>query len=295
MNIPYNIVKVLLLPFGLKNIAYIWTEFFAYNKIKRLYKWTSVSPNTDFLFINKNVKFNKTMWVYWKQGLDSAPLLVKKCIESQKRHKRDWDYIFLSEANIHNYVKLPAYIEEKHNSKKIGEAHYSDLLRIQLLIQYGGIWMDSTCFLSEEIPDYIENSDFFMFSTGNWWPWLITPSKSSNWFIKSKQNNELLIKTRNFLFEHWKNRNKPIHYFVFHLIFSILVDNDDSCKKIWEKVPFVSNLQPHLFQYSFYKEYDKTSYDYILKQCFIHKLNYKYSSNLISCLEYNNLKRFLDN
>jgi len=43
-------------------------------------------------------------------------------------------------------VELPGYIVEKWEKGRIPAAMFSDLLRVELLIKYGGTWIDSTVF-----------------------------------------------------------------------------------------------------------------------------------------------------
>ena len=45
----------------------------------------------------------------------------------------------------------------------ISNTHFSDLIRLNLLNQYGGTWIDSTCLQTEKIPDYIKNSNLFLY------------------------------------------------------------------------------------------------------------------------------------
>ena len=277
----------------MQDAARSYSEICAYKSIKKHKDWAYVSSEFETT-INSGVRINRTIWAFWRQGVENAPELVKKCIESQKKYASNWgyDYVLLSDENLNQYLKLPNYIEEKHKKKIIGEANYSDIIRSQLLIQYGGIWMDSTCFVTGEMPSHIKNASFFMFSTGNWWPWFLSPSKCSSWFIKADKGNELLIKTRNYMFEHWLQRNKILHYFVFHLSLSMLTEEDEQCMAIWEGMPFVNNLQPHLLMYSFHKTYNKEAFDYIISQSFIHKCTYKFKKELLETEE-NNLQHFL--
>ena len=85
---------------------------------------------------------------------------------------------------------------------KMGLAHTSDLIRTKLLIKYGGVWADPTCFcmrpLEEWLPGYMD-AGVFMFHR---------PGESriiSNWFIASEQGNLLLKKLYDELCMYWNN------------------------------------------------------------------------------------------
>lgn len=283
----------MLWPFGLSDIASCWEERRAYKQVCKHLSWADKDYPVCTIY-NKSVVIDRTVWVYWRQGFENAPDIVKKCVTSISEHTRGWNLILLTENNLHEYVILPDFIEDKHNKGLISEAHFSDMVRTQLLIQYGGIWMDATCFMNGELPTLLDNVPFFMFSTANWWPALKSPSKCSNWFIKAEKGNQLLVKTRNFMFEHWRNRNKVIHYYVFHFALSALADSNKFCRQIWESMPFISNLQPHLFMFSFCKPYSKAQYDMVLNQCFVHKCTYKYDRKLLGETTENFLQHFLN-
>lgn len=259
----------------LKRLNGVRSQWFVHNQLKKFIEWRNVEPTFNSVF-NPSVRENQTIWVYWKQGLDSAPEIVKKCISSIKKQNDKYDIVVLDEKNLHNYVSLPDYIEHLHNKESIGEAAYSDLLRLQLCILYGGVWCDATCFFTKPIPDCIENADFFMFSR----PLLqeyCSPIEGSNWFIKAKKNNSLLKMVRNFLFEYYKKYDFLMNYFLFHIVMGLLIHNDKDCSRIWENKPYLCNMNPHVLQFSFTQEYTKERLDNCLSSCFVHKLTYKYT------------------
>ena len=291
-NIPYYFVKILLTPLGIKEVARYWKEKIGYKRVLNHIMWANADYNIYNEPQNHNVPVDP-IWIYWKQGFDNAPEIVKRCVESINKFKGNHDIVYLTMANIKEYVKLPDYIETKHDKGIISEAHYSDMVRLQLLIMYGGIWMDATCYNTDRLPKKVDEAPFFMFSSANWWPSIYNPSKCSNWYIKSHSSNGLLIKVRNFLFEHWSKRNKPLHYYVFHYALSALVDTDADCRRIWNAVPFISNIQPHALRYSWSDPYDEKKYKDILSQCFIHKCTYKFDKTLMAAKPINNLQYLL--
>ena len=108
------------------------------------------------------------VWVCWFQGMDQAPELVKKCFESLQRNLTDREIILITSDNMCNYVQFPDFILDKWKNGKITHTHMTDLLRLELLIKYGGMWVDSTVFCTrkrDEIPDYFFNSDLFFYQT----------------------------------------------------------------------------------------------------------------------------------
>lgn len=153
---------------------------------------------------------SRKIWVCWLQGMESAPVLVKVCFRSLLHHLKDRELILLTEENIAQYVTLPDDIEKKRRDGIIPMAHYTDMLRLELLIKYGGTWIDATVFCTgcpaenAEMAEMITNkdcmnlsdmmdADLFFFQQlrkgetrflgiSNWF---IT-SCSDNWVLKSK-------------------------------------------------------------------------------------------------------------
>lgn len=234
----------------------------------------------------------KFIWFLWQQGLDNAPELVKKCYESTIKYKEDYEVILLTKDNLHDYVELPDHVELLYKNKLMSEALYSDMIRLYLLINYGGIWRDATCFQTECYPSYVKESDFFMFSCNL----LFNKSKicCSSWFVKSQKRNDILVKTYNILCEYHLHHKMAIDYFLFHLVLTLVVRNDINCKEIWNKMPYVCNMNPHVFYFKWNMDYSERIYNHCFEQCFIHKLSWKYSENEINN-KGNMLNYFLEN
>ncbi len=98
------------------------------------------------------------VWVCWWQGEENMPELVRTCyrrlheiIDPGKMEIR-----LITLANYQEYIIFPAHIERKFAEKRITMATLSDMLRLSLLSQYGGWWVDATVYFTEPLPD-----DFF--------------------------------------------------------------------------------------------------------------------------------------
>lgn len=221
------------------------------------------------------VKPNQTVWAYWDTGIETAPAIVKKCLASTKKMaaRMGYDFVLLDKNNLHDYILLPDHIEQKHGKELIGEAHYSDILRISLLAEYGGIWADATLYASDVIPDYILHQPYFMFRAplfGN-----ASLGVCSSWFIIAQKGNVIARTVRDSLYRYWEKNNYIVDYFLFHLMLTWIVQNIKECKECWEAMPYISNQPPHLFMYSLHKPYSPEAYTHIVNTCFVHKLTYK--------------------
>lgn len=261
-------------------LNYVRQQWYCYNWLKKRLSWKDNNSWNVTLVNNKSVKANDTIFVYWKQGWDVAPPLVKICAESIRRQCGKHPVVFLDENTIREYVSFPNFIDECHEKGIIKEALFSDILRICLLINYGGIWCDATCLWTDPVPDYIENTPFFMFQKTKLPEWS-SPIKGSNWFLKADKNNQLLVSIRNFLFSYYAEKKDIINYYIFHLILAVLTDCDKTCATILSNTPYVCNMNPHVMQFSFSEKYTYSSFEQKKSQCFIHKLSYKYQPQLL--------------
>lgn len=233
------------------------------------------------------------IWIYWNNGIDNAPVIVKKCYESVL-HNLQGDYraVLLTADNINEYVNIPGYLYEKRKRGIFAEAHFSDFLRISLLYLYGGIWLDATCLLSSSIPSYVNESELFLFQT-NKLQETVSPIVCSNWFIKANKENYILGRLIQQLLGYWQQNDKLIHYYQFHLTLSAIVKTDTKAAAMWENIPYVCNMNPHVMLFSLSHDYSDFSWTHISNSCFVHKLTYKYDKTWESVSKKNILQHIL--
>lgn len=169
---------------------------------------------------------SKIVWFCWLQGMEKAPLIIKVCYESLVRNLNDREIRVIDERNWKEFVQLPEFVVRKWEKQQIPPAHFTDLLRLELLIRYGGTWIDSTVLCTGLTPENERetlsflDADLFMFQytrpASNQWGGI------GNWFISSCTNNEVLMVLRDMLYAYWKDYDCLVNYYVFHLFFSML-------------------------------------------------------------------------
>ena len=96
---------------------------------------------------------NAPIWLFWWTGLEDAPELIRHCIHSVRRHAGSHPVHVLTRENYAQYIQLPDHLLQKLQAGKMGLAHFSDCVRVILLAQYGGLWLDATMFASRPIPE----------------------------------------------------------------------------------------------------------------------------------------------
>ena len=136
------------------------------------------------------------IWMFWSTGIENAPDIVKKCVASVRENLPDRKIHILSMADYRDYVTFPSFIQERIDSGQMMNAHMADLLRLALLIKYGGTWIDATVLCtSGQIPSYMLDSNLFVFQD-------LKPGldghcqRISNCMITARPGNPILKLTR---------------------------------------------------------------------------------------------------
>lgn len=207
---------------------------------KTIYKY-KIAP------IRNNATKSGIIWMCWLQGIESAPLVVKKCYQSIVKNLNNKEIVLLTEENYHKYVTFPEYIERKIKEGIITKTHLSDLLRIELLTTYGGTWIDATVFCSTPmIPDCFLESDFFLFQSLK--PALSGhPTRISSWFITANTNSNILNLTKLLLYDYWKKNKTMASYFLLHNFMELAIE---AFPNEWNNVLECCNSTAHIMQYS---------------------------------------------
>jgi hypothetical protein len=239
----------------------------SYLKLKNKLKIKNIKKDESKI----NNEKEKIIWFCWLQGVDEAPLLVKRCYESIQKFCFDYKINFIDSKNFLQYTNIPDYIISKWNKGIISNTHFSDILRINLLAEQGGTWIDSTVLLTAKIPQDIENSSLFMFRT-------YKPGSNgkavnlSSWFISANRENKILKLTQEFLFYYWKKQNYLCDYFLLHNFIQIAFEIYPEEETL---IPKYTNETPHFMLFELSKEFNRQKWTSFCNQSFCHKLTYK--------------------
>lgn len=263
---------------------------------------------------NNNSIIPRKIWLLWLQGLSEAPFIVKKCMESWLKENPGWEVIILDQNNLGEFIDLD--LPDKKYAC-LPHAQKSDLVRLQLLSKYGGVWADSTTLCMKPLDEWIDNctqSGFFAFAK---------PGRGrimSNWFLVSEKQCPLILKLRELYISFFRNNNfnnkgrfKPrilnwlckilnrsekttkywfsplitkiiriYPYFIFHYMFERLVSCNLECQNIWKNTEKISTDGPLKIMraglFSSLNEDIKKDIDE--KRVPLYKLTWKYDHNM---------------
>lgn len=215
----------------------------------------------------------KVVWVYWDSGFENAPSIVKLCLRKLLALK-NVQVQQLSDANVSNFVQFPEAISKKYAAGKISKAHYSDLLRLELLYKYGGIWIDSTVLVtSQKFPLELMSDELFFFGmrkpsvNGN-------PIYLSSWLISASKKHPAFGVARKYLHNYWKKNSALNDYFLFHSVLCAVFNKYPHL--LPKKFGFHDNSRPHILQLRFKDKFCLEEFEEIISLTPVHKLTNKY-------------------
>lgn len=228
---------------------------------------------------------DRIIWQYWAQGYDSLPSVVKDCLESVDKFAAGYQVIRLSDANLENYVEIPEYIKSKRD--KMTVAHFSDILRVLLLRDYGGVWLDATVLLTGPIPSEYLVNDFFAFQRDPDEPekkyWENSYAYYFGWakgfrvnmlssILYARKASALCTSISEILLYWWENHDYQPDYFFFQILFDTMVKGEWKDKNC----AIVSDCIPHYLQQSINDpSFNLAAKSEIESLVSIHKLTYK--------------------
>ncbi len=215
------------------------------------------------------------IWMFWSSGEENAPPIARKCIASVRENLPEREVVVLSEETYRDYVTFPSFIQERIDRGEMMKAHMADLLRLELLIRYGGTWIDATVFCpGGKIPAYMLDSELFLFQD-------LKPGfdghcqRISNWMITARAGNPVLKLTRALLYEYWREHKKCEDYFIFHHFFEMAID---AYPEEWARVIPFSNAAPHILLLRLFEPYDDAVWEAVREMTPFHKLRYKFDA-----------------
>lgn len=144
------------------------------------------------LILKKTSKFGqdsqipKTIWTYWNNA-ELTPV-VRKCIDTWKKYNPDYTVIIITPDNLRDYIDFDVKKVRFNDSA----ARESDIIRLNVLAKYGGVWCDASIMMTrpfdfktgsrhEFVGYYIEH-----YTTKPQWPCI------EGWFFATVPNGKFI-------------------------------------------------------------------------------------------------------
>lgn len=219
----------------------------------------------------------KKIWICWLQGIANAPDLVKRCYDSLNDRFYDYEKTLITNENIEKYVTIDAIVMDKWKKDSISNTAFSNILRLELLLSHGGVWLDSTVLCTDDkFPEYIVNSPLFVYS---FWKWISGDVRPvSTWLMASCKNNIILRTVRDLLVNYWNENDKQQTYFMFHMFFEMAIEKFPD---LFKMTPRISNIPSHMMQFELMEHFDEVRFEQLKSMSGFHKLSYKLPESLL--------------
>ncbi len=131
-------------------------------------KIMSPIPFDGSAIVNLPSNNNGPIWVAWWQGIDdNTPPVIKACIDSIKRHAGGREVIIVTKDNYTQYVDIDPVLVERRRRGTLTINAFCNALRVRLLYLHGGVWLDSTLYLTSDLSSDFEKYLFYSINAGD--------------------------------------------------------------------------------------------------------------------------------
>ena len=129
----------------------------------------------------------RNVYLYWVGNEYKLISILRNLIYLHSTNSKGYNVILITDKNITDYIKnIP------NDFTKLCPAHQADFVRVNVICEYGGIWLDSDTLVLDSLDslfDLVEIKNGFFIKENN--------NILCNGVFGSKPNTELMIKWRN--------------------------------------------------------------------------------------------------
>lgn len=226
---------------------------------------------------------DNVIWVCWLQGEIQAPELVKRCINNLREYNEpEYRVVVIDLDNYYEYASVSEVIMDKYRKGIITNTHFSDILRFNLLMRHGGLWIDATYLTLNKLPDLILGKDFFTLASNVYASRFVPMGRWSGNFMKFSKESFVPALMYDLFVDYWNKNSELIDYFLIDYYLELIYCNFPSFK---EQIDANIKLGDNCFLMSNFL-FDEFS-DYINNKIIndeikIYKLSYKNSADKLS-------------
>ncbi len=218
---------------------------------------------------------NATIWIFWWQGKDDAPYIVKSCISSICENAGGRPVCVVDSHNFQEFAKVPDHILKKLQEGKMSITHFSDYLRMQLLYENGGLWIDGSIFVQKPLKDTlfdrpiwtVRNPGKDTVNISNW-DWTIGVMGGWKGCVLFHAVSEVLS-------NYWRDHDIVADYFMMDCIMKMVYDHIPCVKKYIQEIE-PNNEHFYYFQENANLELDMKAYQKELQsETWLYKISWK--------------------
>ena len=147
----------------------------------------------------------KNVFVFWWDGFETAPFIVKKCLERTAQIFPEASIITISKQNFKEYTTIDQRILDGFEGGKISIQTFSDILRFNLLKNYGGLWVDATIYFLKPYPifDMLEKKSYESLAFKDTSEFLTYMGSKCSWssYLQAARKGAALVETMDNIFQ----------------------------------------------------------------------------------------------
>ncbi|WP_033196670.1 capsular polysaccharide synthesis protein [Agromyces italicus] len=208
------------------------------------------------------------VFTYWHQGFSQAPAIVRRCHESMQQHTAPGRLHELDASNLGFYSGLPAQVIRDVGANY---THLSDLIRLDVLSRFGGVWLDATCLLTGDAIDSepaLTRQEFFVFNYSG--------PRIGTWFMASRPGAYSILMLREAMLLWWERERRLLDYFQLHYTLEMLYWFDERFAAEWDASEHRHPRAALALQAALHRPNEDGQFERLLADSWVHKLTYKH-------------------
>ena len=247
----------------------VMSRYFAeeFGEFLRGYDFGKVLPPAD-------PAFEDTIWVLWWQGEENAPETVKKCLASVRRCAGEHPVVLLDERNFRDYVTVPDWVMWRLSDGSISVTHVSDIIRITLLAEKGGLWLDSTILCTGSLEDAFAHPVWSIRRPGYLH---LSPAcgRFANYALSARgEGRRSFSIIRDLLYHYWETTERMNDYLFLDYLILLAQHADARTRELFRAIPS-NNPRCDDLLINFGQAFDAEAWEEMKKDTQLFKLTWK--------------------
>ena len=182
----------------------------------------------------------KNIWVFWNTGEKNLPPIVQLCLKSVRKYANGADVHLLTMNNLEEYITIPPYIMNKYKEGKMTLAFLTDYMRISLIEKYGGLWLDATIYVSQDIPSSIFEKNLYSLHTPYEKTIFVNDNKIHCYVLGGKKGFSFFSYVKNEIEKYWQNHDFMVDYYLLDYTIMHAYKNNTEIKKLIDGLSYTS-------------------------------------------------------
>lgn len=143
--------------------------------------------------------------------------------------------------NVLDRAQLPSFLGadalQRVFAVSKAPAATSDIVRIELLKRWGGVWVDATAMCAQPLDTWLHermSTGFFAFERP------VPERMLASWFLAATPSSYIASTWHARVTEYWKDRSRFDDYFWFHQLFAAQYEQDAEFRTLWDRTAKLS-------------------------------------------------------